>query len=97
MGSRYELVYSPHIANVDLWKTSGHYDFYAESMFDQIKVPPWFDRECHGAPRRRCDHAQSLIQVLRRIRVARTASLRRQMDARREWASGAGGADSADA
>jgi threonyl-tRNA synthetase len=32
------MVYSPHIANVELWKTSGHYDFYAESMFDQIKV-----------------------------------------------------------
>lgn len=38
MARGYELVYSPHIANVDLWKTSGHYDFYAESMFDQIKV-----------------------------------------------------------
>lgn len=24
----YELIYSPHIAKVDLWKTSGHFDFY---------------------------------------------------------------------
>eukprot|EP00955_Chlamydomonas_euryale_P065014 359137-Chlamydomonas_euryale.AAC.2 len=24
----YNLVYSPHIAKLDLWKTSGHYDFY---------------------------------------------------------------------
>ncbi|KAJ1455946.1 hypothetical protein M885DRAFT_518845 [Pelagophyceae sp. CCMP2097] len=34
----YELLYTPHVANVNLWKTSGHYDFYAESMFDQMKV-----------------------------------------------------------
>ena len=23
---------------VDLWKTSGHFDFYGENMFDQMKV-----------------------------------------------------------
>jgi threonyl-tRNA synthetase len=34
----YELVYSPHIANVDLWKQSGHFDFYADGMFDQMDV-----------------------------------------------------------
>jgi len=34
----YELVYSPHIANVELWKTSGHFDFYQEGMFDQMEV-----------------------------------------------------------
>lgn len=34
----YELLYTPHIANVELWKTSGHYDFYQESMFDQMDV-----------------------------------------------------------
>lgn len=34
----YDLVYSPHVADVDLWKTSGHYDFYAESMFDTMNV-----------------------------------------------------------
>eukprot|EP00877_Chromochloris_zofingiensis_P001617 jgi/Chrzof1/11456/Cz05g37090.t1 len=34
----YQLVYSPHIAKVDLWKTSGHYDFYKENMYDQMKV-----------------------------------------------------------
>lgn len=34
----YELVYSPHIADVELWKTSGHYDFYQESMFDTMEV-----------------------------------------------------------
>ena len=34
----YDLVYSPHIANLDLWKTSGHYEFYKEGMFDQMNV-----------------------------------------------------------
>lgn len=34
----YELLYTPHVANVDLWRTSGHLDFYQESMFEQIKV-----------------------------------------------------------
>jgi threonyl-tRNA synthetase len=34
----YQLLYTPHVANVDLWKTSGHFDFYAESMFDQMDV-----------------------------------------------------------
>lgn len=34
----YELLYTPHIANAGLWKTSGHLDFYSESMFDQMDV-----------------------------------------------------------
>ncbi|KAL7494117.1 hypothetical protein ACHAWT_005701 [Skeletonema menzelii] len=34
----YDLVYSPHIANLELWKTSGHFDFYKEGMFDQMDV-----------------------------------------------------------
>ena len=34
----YDIVYTPHIANLDLWKTSGHYDFYREGMFDQMDV-----------------------------------------------------------
>jgi len=34
----YELLVTPHIANVDLWKTSGHFDFYADGMFDQMDV-----------------------------------------------------------
>lgn len=34
----YELVYSPHIAKVDLWRKSGHLDFYRESMFDPMPV-----------------------------------------------------------
>ena len=34
----YDLVYSPHIANINLWKTSGHFDFYKQDMFDQMDV-----------------------------------------------------------
>ncbi|MEC4687454.1 MAG: threonine--tRNA ligase [Nitrospirota bacterium] len=34
----YELVYSPHIARLDLWKTSGHVDYYRENMFAPMKV-----------------------------------------------------------
>jgi threonyl-tRNA synthetase len=34
----YELVYSPHIARLDLWKTSGHVDFYRENMFAPMDV-----------------------------------------------------------
>jgi threonyl-tRNA synthetase len=38
MAAGYDLVYSPHVAKLDLWKTSGHFDFYKESMFDAIEV-----------------------------------------------------------
>eukprot|EP00854_Cymbomonas_tetramitiformis_P004753 gene4753-5813_t len=31
-------LYSPHVAKLDLWKTSGHFDFYAENMFDQMQI-----------------------------------------------------------
>jgi len=36
--SGYELVYSPHIARLRLWETSGHTGFYAESMFPPFAV-----------------------------------------------------------
>jgi threonyl-tRNA synthetase len=38
LSSGYELVYTPHIAKLDLWQTSGHLDFYKESMFGPIEV-----------------------------------------------------------
>ena len=34
----YELVYSPHVARLDLWKTSGHLDYYRENMFASMKL-----------------------------------------------------------
>ncbi len=34
----YSLVYTPHVARAELWKTSGHYNFYAENMFDRMEL-----------------------------------------------------------
>jgi threonyl-tRNA synthetase len=34
----YSLVYTPHVARADLWKTSGHYNFYADNMFKRIEL-----------------------------------------------------------
>lgn len=34
----YELLYTPHIAKIDLWKTSGHLEFYNENMYPRMEV-----------------------------------------------------------
>jgi threonyl-tRNA synthetase len=34
----YEPVYTPHIASTDLWKTSGHWDFYREDMYEEFGI-----------------------------------------------------------
>ncbi|HXN25182.1 MAG TPA: threonine--tRNA ligase [Candidatus Dormibacteraeota bacterium] len=34
----YDLVYTPHIMLLDLWKTSGHTNFYRDNMFGPIEV-----------------------------------------------------------
>ncbi len=34
----YSLVYTPHVAKLDLWKTSGHANFYAANMFTPIEL-----------------------------------------------------------
>ncbi len=34
----YQYVYTPHIARLDLWKQSGHWDFYRESMFSPMEI-----------------------------------------------------------
>ncbi|BHH83751.1 threonine--tRNA ligase [Desulforhopalus sp. 52FAK] len=34
----YELLYTPHIARQDLWKTSGHLDFYNENMYSPMVI-----------------------------------------------------------
>jgi len=34
----YHLVYTPHIALRDLWRVSGHLDFYAENMFAPMEI-----------------------------------------------------------
>ena len=34
----YDLVYSPHVGRSRLWQTSGHLDFYSESMYSPMDV-----------------------------------------------------------
>jgi len=34
----YSLVYTPHIMRLDLWKTSGHANFFAENMFKPMEL-----------------------------------------------------------
>ncbi|MBI1884897.1 MAG: threonine--tRNA ligase [Chloroflexi bacterium] len=34
----YDVVYSPHIGKATLWSTSGHLDFYTESMYSPMDV-----------------------------------------------------------
>ncbi|KAL0560159.1 hypothetical protein IC582_000553 [Cucumis melo] len=34
----YDLLYTPHVAKAELWKTSGHSDFYGENMYNQMDV-----------------------------------------------------------
>ena len=43
----YELVFSPHVANLELWNRSGHTGFYAENMF---KVMSLDDRDYQLKP-----------------------------------------------
>ncbi|MEO0415998.1 MAG: threonine--tRNA ligase [Verrucomicrobiota bacterium] len=38
----YDQLYSPHIGSIDLFKTSGHYPYYADSMYEPIRIE---DRE----------------------------------------------------
>ncbi len=34
----YELVNTPHAAKIDLWKTSGHIEFYKENIFSPMEI-----------------------------------------------------------
>ena len=34
----YDLVYTPHIGRANLWQTSGHLDFYKDSMFPAMEM-----------------------------------------------------------
>ena len=34
----YSLVFTPHVARVDLWKTSGHEGYYAQNMFTPMEL-----------------------------------------------------------
>ena len=34
----YELIYTPHIGRANLWQTSGHLDFYKDSMYSPMDI-----------------------------------------------------------
>ncbi len=34
----YEYVYTPHIGKIDLWKKSGHWDFYRENLYSPMEI-----------------------------------------------------------
>jgi threonyl-tRNA synthetase len=34
----YDIVYTPHIARLDLWKTSGHTEYYKANMYSPIEI-----------------------------------------------------------
>ncbi len=34
----YDIVYTPHIAKLDLWKTSGHWEFYRDYLYSPMDV-----------------------------------------------------------
>ncbi|MDD5509384.1 MAG: threonine--tRNA ligase [Dehalococcoidales bacterium] len=34
----YDIVYTPHIAKADLWKTSGHWEFYRDYLYSPMEV-----------------------------------------------------------
>jgi len=34
----YEIVYTPHVAKLNLWEVSGHLEFYSENMFSPMDV-----------------------------------------------------------
>jgi len=36
--AEYKVLYSPHIAKLNLWQTSGHLDFYRENMYSPMEI-----------------------------------------------------------
>ncbi len=34
----YDIIYTPHIAKLDLWKTSGHWEFYRNYLYSPMEV-----------------------------------------------------------
>jgi threonyl-tRNA synthetase len=34
----YDIIYTPHIAKLDLWKTSGHWEFYRDYLFSPMEI-----------------------------------------------------------
>jgi threonyl-tRNA synthetase len=63
--SGYELLYTPHVADISLWQTSGHLDFYHESMFGPMKVD---EREYQLKPMNCPFHVLTYASALRSYR-----------------------------
>jgi threonyl-tRNA synthetase len=61
----YELLYTPHVADISLWKTSGHLDFYRESMFGPMQVD---EREYQLKPMNCPFHVLTYASTLRSYR-----------------------------
>ena len=61
----YELLYTPHVADISLWKTSGHLDFYSESMFGPMQVD---EREYQLKPMNCPFHVLTYANTLRSYR-----------------------------
>jgi seryl-tRNA synthetase len=55
----YEWVYTPHIGRSELWKTSGHLQFYKDSMYSAIEI----DDEEYGALCHAIGHAGATVHV----------------------------------
>ncbi len=34
----YEIIYTPHVASLDIWKKSGHWDFYRKNLFSPMDL-----------------------------------------------------------
>ena len=34
----YDIIYTPHIAKLDLWKTSGHWEFYQDYLYSPMEI-----------------------------------------------------------
>jgi threonyl-tRNA synthetase len=34
----YDIIYTPHLAKLDLWKTSGHWEFYRDYLYSPMEV-----------------------------------------------------------
>jgi threonyl-tRNA synthetase len=34
----YDIIYTPHIAKLDLWRTSGHWEFYQDKMYSPMEI-----------------------------------------------------------
>jgi threonyl-tRNA synthetase len=76
----YSYVSSPHVAHVDLYRTSGHYPYYAESMFAPMEVD---ENESYLMKPMNCPHHQQIYASKSRsyrdlpIRYAENATIYR--------------------